>query len=105
MITEADVQHTSLSRMLSALVLTCVAASVADAQQDPKDIIASQIRSQGYACDKPKSATRDPQASKPYGTVWILACENARYRVTLVPNLAAKVELIDDSNKYGPTAN
>ena len=88
-------QHGSLGLKLVILAMACVAAEAAVAQQDPKDIIASQIRSQGYACDHPKSSTRDAQASKPYGVVWILTCDNGTYRVTLVPNLAAKVELID----------
>jgi hypothetical protein len=97
--TEAEVQYGSLGLKLVILPLACIAADTAAAQQDPKDIIASQIRSQGYSCDHPKSATRDAQASKPYGAVWVLICENSTYRVTLVPNLAAKVELIDETKK------
>ena len=33
------------------------------AQEDPKDIIAAQIRSQGYACNSTQSAERDAEAS------------------------------------------
>jgi hypothetical protein len=62
------------------------------AQEGPKDIIAAQIRSQGYACDSPQSAERDMAASTANETVWMLRCQNAGYRVTLIPNLAAKVE-------------
>ena len=68
------------------------------AQQDPKDIIAAELRLQGFTCDKPKSATRDTSASIPNETVWIVACENATYRTTLVPNMAAHVEVIDNGN-------
>ena len=39
------------------------------------------------------------EASKPNAVVWVLTCENSTYRVTLVPNLAAQVELLDESNK------
>jgi hypothetical protein len=60
------------------------------AQEGPKDIIATQIRSQGYACDSPQSAERDTANE----TVWMLRCQNASYRVTLIPNLAAKVEKV-----------
>jgi hypothetical protein len=74
------------------------------AQGDAKDIIAAQLRLQGYACSDPISATRDPKASKPNATVWILVCENATYRATLVPNLAAQVEVITD-NKDGSPAS
>jgi hypothetical protein len=74
----------------------------ASAQEDPTNIVADQIRSQGYACDAPQTATRDPQASRPDEQVWLLQCESGTYRVRLVPDMAAKVEKIDkgqDSSK------
>lgn len=64
---------------------------------DPKDIIADHIRQQGYKCDSPQSAKRDPDASRPDEEVWLVTCEDASYRVRLVPDLAAKVEPIDQS--------
>ena len=57
------------------------------AQEGPKDIIAAQIRSQGYACNSPQSAERDVAASAANQAVWMLRCQNASYRVTLIPNL------------------
>jgi hypothetical protein len=65
------------------------------AQESPKDIIAAQIRDQGYKCDSPQSADQDMQASKPDEAVWIIRCEDATYRVRLVPDMAAAVERID----------
>jgi hypothetical protein len=58
----------------------------------PPDIIAVQIRKQGYECINPKSAKRDPKASEADLPVWILTCENATYRVRLVGNMADHVE-------------
>jgi hypothetical protein len=58
----------------------------------PPDIIAVQIRKQGYTCTNPQSAKRDPQASKPDEPVWILKCDNASYRVRLVGNMADHIE-------------
>ena len=66
------------------------------AQEGPKDIIAAQIRSQGYACNFPQSAERDVAASAANRAVWMLRCQNASYRVTLIPNLAAKVEKVGE---------
>jgi len=66
------------------------------AQEGPKEVIAAQIRSQGYACDCPQSAARDFVASTANEAVWTLRCENASYRVTLIPNLAATVEKVGD---------
>jgi len=66
------------------------------AQEEPKDIIAAQIRSQGYACNSTQSAERDAEASTANEAVWMLRCQNASYRVTLIPNLAAKVEKVGE---------
>ena len=67
----------------------------ADDSEKPPEIIASHIRTQGFECDKPKSAVRDKKASKPDEPVWTLVCENATYRVREIPDQAAKVERID----------
>lgn len=65
------------------------------ANEDPKDIITVHIRKQGYACEKPRTATRDAERSKAGSAVWTLKCETATYRVRLVPDLAAHVERIE----------
>lgn len=62
------------------------------AGEEPKDTIAAQIRAQGFACDKPRSAVRDAKRSKPDEAVWVLKCNNAAYRIRLNPDMAAKVE-------------
>ncbi len=69
------------------------AASAALAQETPVGIIAAQVRTQGHACEEPRRAERDGQASRPNHAVWILTCENATYLVTLVPNMAARIEV------------
>jgi hypothetical protein len=96
--------------VMRALALSCVAALggalalnatdttlSADAQaqdESPANIIAVQIRKQGFPCDKPQSAEKDTEADRPDLPVWKLNCGNAIYRVRLVPNMAAKVEKI-----------
>jgi hypothetical protein len=85
--------------LLLALVAPMIAASAPlsaqTASEDPKNIIAAQIREQGYKCDEPQSATQDMQASRPDEAVWALQCEDASYRVRLDPDMAAKVERLD----------
>jgi hypothetical protein len=71
----------------SGLIATAVAETV-------KDMLAAQIRSQGIVCDKPRRAMRDAKRSKPDYDVWILTCENATYRVSRYPDLAAKIERV-----------
>ena len=89
-------QRTSL--LLAALAaLTGAGVFTASAQEDATNIVADQIRAQGYKCDSPQSAKQDAQASKPDEAVWILQCESGSYRVRLIPDMAAKVEKIDKS--------
>jgi hypothetical protein len=64
------------------------------AGETTKDVLAAQIRTQGYACDKPQRATRDAKQSRPDHDVWVLKCENATYRISRYPDLAAKVEVL-----------
>jgi len=64
------------------------------AGETPKIMLAAQIRSQGFACDKPLTATRDAKRSKPDYEVWVLKCENARYRIGRYPDMAAKVTVL-----------
>ena len=66
----------------------------AAAQDTPVSIISDQIRMQGFTCDEPRQAERDREASRPNETVWFLRCGNAAYRVTLIPDMAARVELV-----------
>ena len=72
----------------------CIAVA-AGPLEDPKNILAAQLRDQGYDCNQPKSAARDIQASKPDEEVWIVQCEHSKYRMRLDPDMAAKVERID----------
>jgi hypothetical protein len=64
------------------------------AEERPKDMIAAQIRIQGFVCDKPQRVVRDAKLSKPDYDVWVLTCKNATYRVSRYPDMAAKVELL-----------
>jgi len=64
-------------------------------EETAKDIVAIQIRRQGYPCDRPRSAEPDPEQSRPDEAVWVLRCENAAYRVRLIPDEAAKIEVLD----------
>jgi hypothetical protein len=48
------------------------------------EIVATAVRTQGFPCEKPSSAQRDAQLSKPNLPVWLLTCESVRYRVEIV---------------------
>jgi hypothetical protein len=81
--------------MVLALLDTGCMAVAAEPLEDPTNILAAQLRDQGYECNRPKSAERDVQASKPDEQVWIVQCENAKYRMRLDPDMAATVERIN----------
>jgi hypothetical protein len=55
-------------------------------------MLAAQIRTQGFTCEKPLGAKKNAKLSRPDRDVWVLRCSNARYRITRVPDMAAKVE-------------
>ena len=63
------------------------------------NIIAVQIRKQGYECTNPQSAERDASSGNPDDPVWTLKCDNATYRVHLIPNMAATVEKLADGEE------
>jgi hypothetical protein len=87
---------------LGATAIVGAASTFAEAElEQSKDIIAAQIRDQGFACDKALGAERDRAASRPNEAVWTLICENASYRVRLVPNMAAHVERLPDNAPTG----
>jgi hypothetical protein len=67
-----------IALIVLALFDTGCMAVAAEPLEDPKNMLAVQLRDQGYQCDQPKSAERDVQASKPDEEVWIVQCENAR---------------------------
>jgi hypothetical protein len=67
----------------------------AEVEEKPEKIIAIQIRRQGYACGTPLSAEPDLKRSKPDKAAWVLKCDNATYRVRLIPDMAAEVEQLD----------
>ena len=62
------------------------------AAETPQTMLAAQIRTQGFTCDKAVGAVRDKKRSRPDRAVWVLKCSNATYRVTRAPDMAAKVE-------------
>ena len=82
--------------LLGGVLAAAALAGAAGAQEErPAEIIAVQIRKQGFACEEAQSAVRDRKASAPNAVVWILRCKNATYRVRLTPDMAAQVERID----------
>jgi hypothetical protein len=77
--------------ILQAAVSSSLALS-ASAQEPTRDLLAVQLREQGYRCAKPASAHRDLARSKPDEAVWVLRCENNSYRIRLTPDMAAHVQ-------------
>ncbi|WP_253710961.1 hypothetical protein [Bradyrhizobium sp. WD16] len=71
-----------------------VVVPVAAADDGPQETLAAQVRIQGLACGKPQKAERDAALSKPDEAVWILTCDNATYRLRLIPHMAARIEQI-----------
>lgn len=78
----------SLAGSLDATRFVTPAGAAGDT---PKEVLAAQIRTQGVPCKRPERAVRDVKRSRPDHDVWVLTCENATYRISRYPDLAAKV--------------
>lgn len=84
----------ALSGMAHGLDPVKLGMPIADAAEEmSKEIIAKQIRKQGYRCNRAVSADRDAEHGKKKGQ-WILRCDNATYHIHLIPRRAAHVELV-----------
>jgi len=68
--------------------------AAAEDSETAQDIIATQIRSQGYRCNHPETVVRDADASKPDEYAWRLQCGQRSYLVRLIPHRAAKIERV-----------
>ncbi|MCA6115871.1 hypothetical protein J6524_13365 [Bradyrhizobium sp. WSM 1738] len=82
----------SLVLAIAALLFSPQLRAQQVAAETPQTMLAAQIRTQGFTCDKAIGATRDRKRSQPDRVVWVLKCSNATYRVTRAPDMAAKVE-------------
>jgi hypothetical protein len=76
------------------LFFSGLTGSAVQAQQTVQSVLAAQIRTQGFSCDKALGAKKDSRRSKPDYEVWVLRCSNATYRVSRAPDMAAKVVVI-----------
>ena len=84
--------RTCVRSLVLAGVLALGGASLQAAEETVQSMLAAQIRSQGFACDKALVAGKDAKRSRPDHAVWVLRCSNATYRVSRAPDMAAKVE-------------
>ena len=81
------------SMRLAFAVLVCsLMATRSSVGETPGDMLAAQIRLQGFVCDKALGAHQDSKRSRPDHAVWVLKCSNASYRVSRAPDMAARVE-------------
>ncbi len=81
----------------SVVTLVCLAGSVATAAALDRgaEVVASQIRRQGFTCKNPSSAERIQAESAPDTPVYLLKCEGMTYRVRLIPDQASEVTRVE----------
>jgi hypothetical protein len=96
--------NTSSRAASAALIIVCglpaaswlSGLSANAAEETSSDILAARVREQGFTCNKAQSSEREQSQSAPNETVWILKCENDTYRLRLVPDMAAKIEPVQN---------
>ena len=85
--------YSALIRIGFAIFLCCYTAQLGQSNAETtRSMLAAQIRSQGFACEKAIKASRDSKRSRPDLGVWVLRCSNATYLVSRAPDMPAKVE-------------
>jgi hypothetical protein len=82
----------TLRVVILPVAIGMVAVSGVSAQETTPELLAAQIRDQGYHCAKAVSAQRDKARSKPDEAVWLLQCDTHTYRIRLIPDMAARVK-------------
>jgi hypothetical protein len=71
----------------------------ADQLDDTARIIEAQLHKQGVACTMAQRAMRDAIRSVPHEAVWIVHCDEATYRVKLIPRRQAFITPIGTSDR------
>jgi hypothetical protein len=87
------VDMSARARQFTAVALAVALAPTSSlAESEAAKVAADEVRAQGFPCAEPVSAQRDPAESRPDEAVWILDCNDARYRVRLMGDMPAKIE-------------
>jgi hypothetical protein len=82
---------------IGVFLLAVAMSSIGSVAQTPDadlNIIADQVRSQGFACS-PVSAEHVAAESSPGNEVYVLRCDGVSYRVQIVPDQASKITKLD----------
>ncbi len=82
-------------RVISLFIAALSPVARAQVSADAVAIVANYVRVQGLRCEKPSAVERDSSLSKPGLPVWILTCDEHRYRVELIPHKQARVTPLD----------
>jgi len=84
---------TSRGGLFASLVLVATLTAVdSRADDEAAKVTADAVRAEGLPCLEPVSAERDNAASKADVVVWILQCQDARYRVVFKGDAKAEIE-------------
>jgi hypothetical protein len=84
--------HSHRNFLASALVLAQMHPAIGSTVPSAgATVLAAQLRRQGVVCSAPKNAILDIKASIPHVSVWTLDCNEASYRITLVPKMRAQI--------------
>jgi hypothetical protein len=88
--------HISMLAVSALVAMTQFYAAVTSAagSEAAPSIIATQLRRQGLVCT-PQEVLRDVQRSVAHEVVWVERCNEASYRVRLIPHLGARVTPIE----------
>ncbi len=81
-----------LSQFAGLVLVSALGTASGRAEDDAAKVVADAVRAQGFSCLEPISAQRDPAASKPDEAVWVLECQDARYKVRFKGDTKAEID-------------
>jgi hypothetical protein len=88
---QSPTRRTVLLGVLGTLAQFLPTAAWSLSSEEVAEVVAAQLRRQGVACSKPKDALPDLTNSMPHEKAWVLRCDEASYRVTLIPRRRARI--------------
>lgn len=87
----------ALVTLAAALLWLACLPTEAQEESSQLEVIAAEVRRQGFECKNPMSVERIEAGSRPDEPLYLLKCDGASYRVRLIPDRAAEVVDEDDT--------
>ena len=87
-----------MRNLIFLLLLSAAASGFArdeDSENSAGSLLAAKVREAGHACNAPSGLERTLEGAAEGETVWTVACDGVRYRVSIHGDTGTTVETLD----------